>query len=296
LEIRFSKTAANTYNGYALIKVNAFDATMPANEFLRIEFNTTDAAVGRQMRLRLVESFENPSASGMPQKLLLDLVEKDGVITLQGATYHPSVNPKSGASTWCYVLRGKISVAEDKAIVQIALPSASYADSATLFDSCGAYTVVRKWVCARMDSLIATQASGSLPAIVYASAKYDKKIPSDNIIHAADSTADTLTYLTVENIMPYLVPGTVDSITDTHILAFLQLNQHIAAWGQKWGYLVQTVQPVYYSGAAGYAANGATPPAGFPFTASDAQALGFFMPATATALTVGFTDTSGPPF
>ena len=292
LELSFNKYS-DGFEGYmTVIPQRLRNDSESSVTYTKVEFNTRDAGSGTRMKVSITNAAVYINGSVAPVNIVLDVSEKNGILTIKGGSYHLVKHPVTGTQNWCYIFRGKADTAQNKAVFEVAVPPAVYTDSTSIYDSCSVYYMVRNYVLKTIDTLVKADTTNNRAAIIYASVKYNKKIPADSVYKSRhDATADT-SRLVLEDLTSYRNFSTRDSVSYDIITAFLSLNREALIWSEYWDMLDQGSQPVYFSGAAGYAGHGVTPPAGFTFTAADVEGIGTITPAQLANLSISFSDTS----
>lgn len=161
--------------GELIIQPNLFDpVTYPANHLVKCVYDHRDAAVGRHetMQIEWAPGYVQPYA---PTKSVVDLVEKDGMITLRmtsimetdiGSVWGIGAPSNDTAVADAYMLVAKIqSDAPNKAVAKEGLVDSTSTASLTLFgndftDNAGLFNSTSGWVADGIDD---TEAAATYP-------------------------------------------------------------------------------------------------------------------------------------
>ncbi len=295
MELTFSRTAADAYNGSLVLVPHVFDANSQPGPTVRLDFMTMSNS--KQMSLWATDAnAANESDAVSPRHVFFTATEISGVVSYRMATYHQVANEFTGAAAWCSVVRGKADRSTNTASLELALPPASLADSTAVFSGHGAEAVMSKWVTAHFDSMVQTDTV--LAGMIYACTKYGKALPLNGAVVSRSATSDTVHYLCYEELDPYihLALSIKDSLVDAMVFEFLSLNRGIAAW-RAWDDNVQTAKPPVYMNTTQFLGCGSSSvPSGIPAGLGDLSALTASKPAGLATLTISFESTAPPDF
>jgi hypothetical protein len=295
IEMKFSKKGIGM-QGYIILIPAIIDPSLSPSLAVKIEFNTSDAAIGKEMIFSLTGD-QAPAGTVNPTRQLLTLTQKAGEITLKGITYHTMIHPLTREPAWCCVFSGKISVSANKAILNIAVAPAVYPYlTSAMFDSCGMFAVTKKWICNYQDSIIRADTSFIKAASMYASLTTGKTMDPSGLILSQNNLSANPAYVLYEDCVPYKNAATLSLLGREQIYTFIVLNQNIPLWRPIYSFFTGTANPVYFDGTQGYAGSGNTAPVGFPFTAAAAANLPFYIPSDIINLSILFSDNSLPDF
>ena len=189
------------------------------------------------------------------QSFIYSLYEEKGIVHLSASTYHPYLDSILGDTVgYCYTYTAVADTIENKAVVNLGLPPATYADTALLFTEYGISNIYGRFF---IDYEIKTLDDSS--KMILATSYKDSLTILDILWKIENDTSFTLRD-----------PSEADSITVEDLVYYLELNKGIIVLlspEEKIKYIallwiLKLTQPVYFN-EGGYAGNGETVPSGF---------------------------------
>ena len=212
--------------------------------------------------------------SDIAQSFMYALYEQGGIVHLSASTYHPYLDSILGDTVgYCYTYTAVADTIKNKAVVNLGLPPATYADTALLFTKYGISNIYSRVF---IDYEIKTldDSSKMILATSFKDSVTVLEILTDTTITLRPpSDADSMT---VDDLIFYLE-------LNKNILPFLSLEDKIKYMALLW--IIKLTQPVYFN-EGGYVGNGETVPSGFEEIAQTHCICPLFIPVNVKELTI----------
>ena len=212
------------------------------------------------------------------QSFIYSLYEEKGIIHLSASSYHPYLDSILGDTVgYCYTYTAVADTTHNRAVVNLGLPPATYADTTLLFTEYGVTNIFgRVFIDYEIKTLddsskmiLATSYKDSITILdIIWKIEHDPSFVLRDPSEADSMTVDNLIfYLELnKNIIPLLSPE--DRITYIALLWIIKINQ-----------------PVFFD-ENGYVGNGETVPSGFEAIAAITCNCSLFIPLTVKELSI----------
>ncbi len=225
-----------------------------ANDHARYSVTFGTKTTGRTLDIKVsIDSLKSRDHDAI-RTLRLMLEERNGLIHMSGCSYHPFVDSiLPDTIGHCYVFTGTADTAQNRSMIHLGLPPASYAhNDSTLFTT---YGLAQMFTRALFSSRI-PHVDDTLKSIIVTS--YSDSMTIDQILSRVDSTGAT------DFLYP---PDSIETMTIEDFDLFLKLNASVSDSTSRAEFaallwVLRLDQPVYFS-SDGYAGNGMPAPKAF---------------------------------
>lgn len=271
----------NLPKGQAYYYIDALDSTATTNGKVLVNFEKKlDGSDTLRILTVNVTSDQPPTTDpDGPQNFTISMKEKNGIVHLAGGSYHPNVDSILPAGQdevgYCYNYKARVDTLANRAIVDLGLPPATYADNDTsLFTTYGIHNAFGNRII-----------NWDVPALPDSVKSWIATSYKDSV------SVDSLAIKLMNGSLSALRPASdVDNMTLTDLNYFLELNKDIPDSSDKSEvrallFVTNLTQPVYFD-KDGYVANGETVPSLFTDLDDVTFLLDAIVPNAVTTLTI----------
>ncbi len=239
-----------------------------------VDFSKTDTA--RTLEIQVTTA--RPRKLDDPQTLSYSMIERNGIVHISGASYHPDIDSILVDTVGhCYVFKAKADTFHNLATVEIGLPPATYANNdTTVFTTYGLANLYSNVVLRQIKS---DATSDTVKMLVAAS--YQSNLSIEGVFLGI--LAGTVT-------LP--PPSAINSMTAADLEEFLTLNANVSNPQPRSDFasllfVMNLDRPVYFD-KDGYVADGLPTPAQFGALSLTDFGLAVKVPSTIKTLSINY--------
>ncbi len=210
---------------------------------IKVTFNKYDSY--RTLDIKIVQNLTIDTGD-IAKSFIYSWYEKEGMIHMSGSSYHPFIKGiLTDTVGYCYTYTAVVDTLKNRAVVKLAIPPGSYADSAHMFTTYGVADMFGK---ACINELKKPTTDDSIKMVIVTSYKDSLNL-------------DTISYkLKNDTTFTLHDKSEIDSMTLSDLKSFLLINRKITNRELKLKYaiilwLIKLAQPVYFD-ERGYRGNG----------------------------------------